>query len=139
MDLRGARTEEVLDDLARRLAECGAVPSAPALARALIAREALGSTAVGGGVAIPHAKVAGLERPLLAAGISPGGVDFAAADGEPVRLLFVIASPPDAPAEHLRLLAGISRWLTRGTARVRAVLDAGSREEVAGLLQESTP
>jgi mannitol/fructose-specific phosphotransferase system IIA component (Ntr-type) len=139
MDLRGAHPEQALGDLSRRLAETGAVPSAAVLTQALVARERLGSTAVGTGVAIPHAKVAGIRRPLLAVGIAPGGVDFAAADGELVRLLFVIVSPPDAPAEHLRMLAQISRWLGRGAACVRALLEAGSREAVAALLQESTP
>jgi len=139
MDLRGGHPAEALDDLSRRLAETGAVPSAAALAQALVAREELGSTAVGAGVAIPHAKVKGIKHPVLAVGIAPGGVDFAAADGEPVRLLFVIVSPLDTPAEHLRMLAQISRWLGRGAARVRALLEAGSREAVAALLKESTP
>jgi len=138
MDLRGGHPAEALDDLSRRLAETGAVPSAAALAQALVAREKLGSTAVGAGVAIPHAKVKGIKHPVLAVGIAPGGVDFAAADGEPVRLLFVIVSPLDTPAEHLRMLAQISRWLGRGAARVRALLEAGSREAVAALLKEST-
>lgn len=137
MDLRGRHPEEALADFAVRVAQAGAVPSAAALAHALAERERLGSTAVGCGVAIPHAKLAGLSRPILAVGLSPGGVDFAAADGEPVRLMFLIASPPDAPGEHLRLLAAISRWLSHGQARVRALLNAAARDQVAALLQEA--
>ena len=136
VDLPPSDPESLLAELARRIEAAGGVPSAAALAKSLIERENLGSTAVGGGVAIPHAKVVGLRRPLLAVGVCRAGVDFAAPDGDPVRLLFVIASPPDAPAEHLRTLAAVSRWLSRGAGRVEGLLEAGSPEAVAGLLEE---
>ena len=136
LDLPSADPESVLAELARRIAAAGVAGSAAVLATSLVEREKLGSTAIGGGVAIPHAKVGGLKRPILAVGVCPGGVDFGAPDGETVRLLFVIASPPDAPAEHLRLLAAVSRWLSHGSACMRRVLEASSSEAAARLLQE---
>lgn len=105
-------------ELARGIA--GALPKveAGALARGFAEREALGSTALGRGLAVPHCKVPGLSRAYVAVGVSPQGVDFGATDGEPVRVFFAVISPAEAPAAHLRLLAAISRW-----ARIPGRLD----------------
>ncbi|MDL2316399.1 PTS sugar transporter subunit IIA [Desulfovibrio sp. OttesenSCG-928-A18] len=72
-------------------------------------REALGSTAVGDGVAIPHGKIDGLGRLALAVGRSVGGIEFKAPDKEPVHLFFLILAPENEPGSHLRLLAQIAR------------------------------
>jgi nitrogen PTS system EIIA component len=108
---------EVLRCLADRIAERGLVRDREALFQQLWDREQLGSTGIGGGVAIPHCRISGLARGAIAVGVVPQGVDFAAADGEPVRLLFVVIAPGDAPGEHLKMLAAISRWLKSGRHR----------------------
>ncbi len=90
----------------------GVVGDAEALFQRLWEREQLGSTAIGRGIAIPHCKLDGLERVVLVAvGLAPAGVDFGAADEQPVRLFFVVVSPSRSPAEHLQSLAAISRWV----------------------------
>lgn len=110
-DVPAAEPAELLRALAERIAARGGVRSADELFQRLWEREQQGSTGIGSGVAIPHCKVPGLRRALIAVGGVPAGVDFAAADGEPVRLLFVVVSPAESPEEHLRSLAAISRWL----------------------------
>lgn len=124
-DVPAAERAELLRALAERIAARGGVRSADELFQGLWEREQQGSTGIGSGVAIPHCKVPGLRRGLIAVGRVPAGVDFAAADGEPVRLLFVVVSPAESPEEHLRSLAAISRWLRikGNAARLLALRD----------------
>ncbi len=84
---------------------------------ALNEREKLGSTGFGGGAAIPHGKVEGLERVFGYFLRLATPVDFHAVDGLPVDLVFLLLSPPDAGVDHLKALAGISR-----TCRDRQIL-----------------
>lgn len=81
------------------------------VAEALLERERLGSTGFGRGIALPHAKLDGLAgvRGLFVQLARP--IDFAAVDGLPVDLFFVLLSPVDAGADHLKALAGASRML----------------------------
>ena len=127
---------EVLRAFANRIAERGLVPGAEELYRRLLEREELGSTGVGSGVAIPHCKLKGLARPLLSIGVvDEPGLDFGAADGKPVRLLFLVVSPTDSPAEHLQVLAAISRWVKAGTHAER-ILESRSADEIYRLLRQ---
>ncbi len=109
--LPGSDRSTVLRSLADLLAGVGAVPDAQDLYDRLWEREQLDSTGIGSGVAIPHCKLPGLERALLAIAVTCGDVDFAAVDGAPVRVLFLVVSPSHNPAEHLTVLAAITRWL----------------------------
>jgi len=116
--LRANDKSRLLQELARRVGAVLGLPAAE-IAAALAAREALGSTGVGNGIAVPHAQLpqlpatagffAQLERP----------VDFAAIDGKPVDLIFLLLGPPQARAEHLALLAAGTRRL-----RERSIADA---------------
>ena len=104
-----------------------------ALAEALAAREKLGSTGFGGGVAIPHAKLAGLPRIALAVARLVTPIEFRAVDDSPVDLIFVLFSPAGAGAEHLKALARVSRRL-RDRAFVAKLRGAGSRDALWALL-----
>ncbi|HXU45246.1 MAG TPA: PTS sugar transporter subunit IIA [Thermoanaerobaculia bacterium] len=110
-DLEAPDGRTVLETLAGKVAAAGAAPDADLLFLRLAEREALGSTGIGGGVAIPHCKLAGISRAILAIGIAPQGVDYGAVDHQPVRLFFLVVSPSQSPAEHLQVLAAISRWV----------------------------
>lgn len=116
-DLRSEGREEILRTLAERVADLGLVRDSGELFRKLWEREQLGSTGIGSGLAIPHCKLPGLRQGIVAIGIAPEGVDFGAADNELVKLFFLVLSPSAAPAEHLQVLATISRWVkTSGNA-----------------------
>ena len=76
-----------------------------------MARESLGSTAIGQGIAIPHAKSDCVERLVSAFGLSAKGVDFDSLDGEPAHIFFLLVAPQDSAGPHLKALARISRLL----------------------------
>jgi PTS system nitrogen regulatory IIA component len=84
---------------------------------ALLEREALGSTGVGYGVAVPHARVAGLTRLRGVFVRLEQPIEFQAVDDRPVDLIFALFAPPDAGAEHLRALARVSRVLRQADLR----------------------
>jgi PTS system nitrogen regulatory IIA component len=108
------------------------IPAKVAVA-ALGDREKLGSTGFGGGVAIPHAKIEGLDRVYgyFARLVHP--IDFQSVDNLPVDLVCMILSPPDAGADHLKALASVSRALRdrNATAKLRG---ARSRDAIFALL-----
>ncbi|NLH50305.1 MAG: PTS sugar transporter subunit IIA [Myxococcales bacterium] len=87
-ELRAADKTSVLRELTQRLAWSAPEVEEDRLFAALLAREQLGSTGIGDGVAIPHAKVSGLHRIYAVFGRSPAGIDFDDPDGEPTRLFF---------------------------------------------------
>lgn len=80
---------------------------------ALRAREELGSTGIGRGFAVPHAKIDWINDCFAAMALAPGGIAFNALDGEPVHTIITIASPVSRPGDHLRLLERVSRSLRR--------------------------
>ena len=96
-------------------------------------REQMGSTGFGQGVAIPHGKIEGLKRiySLFARLAEP--LDYKAIDNRPVDLIFLLLSPPDAGAEHLKALAAISR-VTRNAATLEKMRGARSRDALTAVL-----
>ena len=106
---------------------------AATVATALAARERLGTTGFGGGIAIPHGRIEGLETVRGAIILLERGLDFGAVDDSPVDLVFMLLSPVNAGAEHLKALARVSRRLRdRGfTAKLRG---AGSADAIYALL-----
>jgi nitrogen PTS system EIIA component len=106
---------------------------AAAIHASLVEREQLGSTGFGQGVAIPHGKIQGLSRiyGLFARLAEP--VDYKAIDGRPVDLVFLLLSPLDAGAEHLKALAAVSR-VTRHVPTLEKMRGARSRDALAAVL-----
>jgi nitrogen PTS system EIIA component len=123
----------VLGELASGFAAALPGLSAAEVERGLLEREELGSTGLGRGLAVPHCRVPGVDRPWLAVGIHPSGVPFGAADGLPVRLFLALISPASDPASHLQLLASISRW-ARGDGAVEALARARDGEDALAIL-----
>ena len=130
--LRSASKKQALQDLARHGARVAGAEER-AVFDALLERERLGSTGVGQGIAIPHAKLPGLARlrGIFARAESP--IDFDSVDGEPVDLVFLLLAPEGAGADHLKALARVSRLLRNhetceklrgadGTAAIYALL-----------------
>lgn len=122
----------ILQDLAARFAAVYDLD--PEAVRARIQeRENLGSTGFGRGVAIPHARIEGLNRPVAAFFRLESPVAFEAADGMPVDLVFGLLSPEHAGAAHLHALAAISRMM-RDERMHGALVQAPSAEALYGLL-----
>jgi PTS system nitrogen regulatory IIA component len=124
-----------IEEMARRLAVCYAVLDERKVQDVLRERERISTTAIGEGVAIPHGKVAGVDRVLAAFARSPQGVDFNSLDGEPTYLFFALIAPENAAADHLKALARISRLLRDEALRAR-LMKAKSREELYGIIAE---
>jgi len=134
-DLPGADGPTVLRAFAERVVERGVLPDADLLYRRLLERERLGTTALGQGVAVPHCKIDGLDEVVVAVGLFKKGIEFEAADEEPVRLLFLVISPTAAPAAHLQSLAAISRWV-KEDHHVARILKEGDPQAIFELLDE---
>ena len=143
-EVPGPTCAGVLREMADRLVRSGVVADATALAQTLAMREGRCTTALGGGLAIPHGKLSGLSAPVVALGLVHPPADFSAADGIPVDLVFLLLSPAEAPAAHLTALSRLSRILRAPgvAARLRAAKDPAEvsevlRETEAGLMVSS--
>jgi PTS system fructose-specific IIA component len=132
-----ARTkEEAINELIDLLVARGEIPAASreAVARAIFAREASKSTGMEHGVALPHGAVEGLEDVAAALGIAPEGIDFHAADGEPTRLIVLLAIPQNMLQFHVKTLAGIARLLNDEELR-EALRNAPTPEKAYQVIQ----
>lgn len=101
-----------LELLAELLTGPEAEPPARAVFESLIGRERLGSTGLGKGVALPHARVAGFAQPVAALITLESPIDFDALDHRPVDLLFALAVPEHSTDEHLRILATLAEMFS---------------------------
>lgn len=128
--------KSLLHAVAKRVASVRPELSEDELYTKLLEREELESTAFGGGVAIPHCKIDGLNESLVAVAVVPEGIDFGAADGAPVQVFFCIVSSKESPAVHLQCLATISRWV-KSQPRVQALLELDTPEAIHAYLSES--
>jgi PTS system nitrogen regulatory IIA component len=130
--LSGGNKRSLLQQLSHMAAQRLGIDQATILA-SLTEREQLGSTGLGQGVSIPHGKLQGLTRiyGLFARLAEP--LDYKAIDGKPVDLVFLLLSPPDVGAEHLKALAAISR-VTRHGPTLDKMRGARSRDALAAVL-----
>jgi mannitol/fructose-specific phosphotransferase system IIA component (Ntr-type) len=128
------------DDLLRELVELAAADRGTDTVDTVLAavreREALLSTGIGSGVAIPHGKTPVVDQLVMAAGVAPDGLDFDALDGEPVHLFFLLVGPESAAGAHIKALSRISRLLRHESLR-EALRGAGSDAEFLALVRES--
>jgi len=134
--LESTGKEGVLRELSRAVHDKCPLTDLDTLYQVLTEREQLGSTGVGNGVAIPHGKVAGLEKLLLCFGRSSSGISFDAVDNQPVYLFIMILSPPGMAGECLQTLARVSKLLKDATVRNR-LLQAADAETILELFNRS--
>ena len=132
VDLTAGNKRQLLNQLAQiAAARLSLDPSL--IADAIAERERLGSTGFGGGVAIPHGKLAQIDRVYALVARLAAPIDYKAIDGQEVDLVFLLLSPPDAGAEHLKSLAAVSR-LVRHAGIVEKLRGARSRDALAAVL-----
>lgn len=124
---------EVIEELSRSVARSARLDSA-SIAAAVWAREELASTAVGKGIAVPHARLEGLAEPVIALGLAPEGLDFQAPDLEPVRIVLLILTPKADTSAQLEILSDISKSLRDDEVRAK-ILEARSYTEVVAALR----
>lgn len=126
--LRARAKKQVLQELSTRAARRLPALDASAVYETLLQRERLGSTGIGDGVAIPHGKMAGLDRLFGLVARLDRPVDFESLDGRPVDFAFLLLAPEGAGADHLKALAQVARILREPGIldRIRAARDAGA-------------
>ena len=124
-DLRASSKKQALQDLARRAAGITGLHER-AIFDVLMERERLGTTGVGNGIAIPHGKMANLDRLYGLFARLEHSVDFQSIDEQPVDLIFLLLAPESAGADHLKALARVSRLLRDGSVceKLRGTNDA---------------
>jgi PTS system fructose-specific IIA component/PTS system nitrogen regulatory IIA component len=130
-DLKSTQKEDVIKEMVAALVKSGKIEEATSkkVIKALMDREELGSTGIGAGVAVPHAKHDSITDLVGAFGRSKKGINFDALDGEPVHVLFLLLSSKSASGAHLEALAYISR-LVRDEKFVKFLRDT---KDVAGI------
>jgi len=138
VDLQATGKEAAIREMVGSLHRAGrlAEQDMESVIRLILGREELGSTGIGQGVAVPHTRHPTLQGLVGTVALSRRGVDFAALDGEPVDIFFLLVSPHNQPGAHLRALENISRHL-KDERFVSFLRQAHSREGVIGILEEA--
>lgn len=136
--LEAADKESVIRELIGSLIACGQLKSEEedSIVEAILKREELGSTGLGRGIAVPHTKHSSVTEPVGTVGISSTGIEFQSLDGEDVQLFFLVISPPDRPADHLRALEKISKQLKDETF-CRFLKQSKTSDDVQQVLDEA--
>lgn len=137
-ELTSGSKEVVIREMVESLRDAGQFRTGDTedVVRAILARERLGSTGIGRGVAIPHTKHQGVERLVGTVAVSSKGIPFDSLDGEVVHVFVLLISPQDRPGDHLRALENVSRCL-REDSFVKGLRTATSRDAVWALLDRN--
>ena len=135
VDIKATDKDGVIRELANILANATGMSNKEDLVRAVLAREALGSTGIGQGVGIPHAKSSVAKELVAAFGLSKGGVNFDSLDGEKAHIFFLLIAPEESAGPHLKALARISRMLKDKYFR-ELLRKAKSESEILQIIQK---
>lgn len=135
LNLEVATKREVLAEMAAAMSKAESQIDADRLLEVLLEREALQSTGIGEGVAIPHGKMTGLDRLVASFARSPGGVDFESIDGQPTHHFFLLVVPEHSGGQYLKALARISRFFRDASFRDR-LTNAESVDDVIRAIQD---
>ena len=138
-DLKATTKKELIEEMVTLMVEAGAFEKKhkAKIIDVLMARESLGSTAIGQGIAIPHTKSDTVSGLVSALAISKKGVNFDSLDGEPAYIFFLLIAPSDSAGPHLKALARVSRLLKdkffrdslKNTKTAKDVMDLLSQED----------
>lgn len=133
LDLDALDKGEAIGKLSSMLTSSGKVSDETTFVQAVLEREKLGSTAIGAGIAIPHARANAVNEVSIAFARSQSGIDFNSVDGDPVHLIFLLAAPIESGSLYLKLLARISRLL-RYQDLIEDLKKAHTKEEVIKII-----
>jgi mannitol/fructose-specific phosphotransferase system IIA component (Ntr-type) len=131
-NLTASTSAHAIEELGQALREVIGELVEPALI-AVLERELIASTGLGDDVAIPHAAIEGLSRPIVALGLSRDGIDFDAPDGRPARIVFLLLLPPKAYEREVRVLASLARAVFDEPARTELLKTTTAAEAITCL------
>ncbi len=135
-DLKATDKESVIKELVTLLKNIGEISDQEKIVEVILEREKLGSTGIGQGIAVPHAKTDDVKQIVVAFGFSQKGVNFGSLDEEPVYLIFLVLAPVEATGMHLKLLAKIARLLKDKVFRNSLKSCKGKRREIFQVIKE---
>ena len=135
-DLKATDKESVIKELVTLLKDIGEISDQEKIVEIILEREKLGSTGIGQGIAVPHAKTDDVKQIVVAFGLSRKGVNFESLDEEPVYLIFLVLAPVDVTGMHLKLLAKIARLLKDKVFRNSLKSCKGKRREIFQVIEE---
>lgn len=136
LNFEAENKEQAIEKFIEALQKTGAIREPEVLKDAIFEREKLGTTGVGGGIALPHARSSAIKDLTVAFFRSEKGIDFKSIDGQPVNLIFVLLAPVSSGGPYLKLLAKISRLLRSDDFR-NALLEAVTPAEIINIIQEN--
>lgn len=131
--LQGTEKPEIIEELVNVLEPGERILDRRAVVEAVLDRERIMSTGIGNGLAIPHAKTDFVAGLAAAFGTKKEGADVGSLDGEPAYIFFMLASPKDASAQHVRTLASVSRLLRDGDCR-KKLIEARTAREIISII-----
>jgi len=117
VELAATTKKDVIVELVELLEKAHAAPSEGEILAGVLKREAMMSTGIGNGIAIPHGKSRVVDHLIAACGVSRSGVDFDAVDRQPATLFILLVSPENVGGSHVKVLANISRLLKEDKVR----------------------
>ena len=135
LDLLSERKEDAIRELARLMERTQGMIDFDLFLEDVFKRERLGTTGIGDGIAIPHARTDAVDQLVIALGRSARGVEFESLDGKKVKLLFLMGTPKGSVSHYLKILAQLTRLLKEGTFRDK-LLEARDKELVVSLFRE---
>jgi mannitol/fructose-specific phosphotransferase system IIA component (Ntr-type) len=137
-ELKAKTRDEAIVELVESLAGAGAIPkkSVKEIIKAIMTREAQATTGIGKGVALPHAKLKGIKKPIGTIGRSSEGIDFSALDSKPVYSVILLMSSPDNPDEHLQAMETIFKHVQRDIFR-KFLRQSETKEAIVDLIREA--
>lgn len=135
IDIQGRDKYEVLEKLVKAAITSGKVTDEADLLKKVIEREKIRSTGIGGGIGIPHAQTSGVTDIIACLGVSEQGIEFNAADGKPVHVIFLIATKERTNTVYLGLLSRIARMFIDESFKQK-IVKSKSPDEIMNLIIE---
>jgi len=133
--LTGKNRDDCIRELIEKLSEQNSIKNKEHIFKAVLEREKIMSTGVGNGIAIPHCKHDGSPEFNVGFGVSKRGINFAAIDKKPVKIVFLLVGPEDNPGLHIKLLSRISRLMSNEELR-NQLLECKSPDQAFELIEE---
>ena len=134
LDLKSKNKNSVIKELYENMKATGRIKNVELGFSDICERENMGSTGIGKGVALPHAKTAAVDEMIITLGISKNGIEYDAIDDEIVKIFFMFLCPKGKAQEYLKVLARISRWIKDNEFR-EALLKAKTRKEIIEIIK----
>ena len=137
-ELQSKTKEDAVRELVEALASAGAIAkrNVADVTGAVLDRESQATTGIGKGIALPHAKLKGIKKPVGTIGRSSDGIDFAALDAKPVYSVILLLSSPDNPDEHLQAMETIFKHVQRDIFR-KFLRQSQTQEAIVDLIHEA--